>query len=311
MLHAVLTRALRVAPALALMLAAGVAPAQAPRAAPTSRTAPAPSAALTEEQIRAAQTSAGEIVEESLRAAQQGLERYRDLGESARRRADDIADTALAQSRREVLDFLGIDTRANASLYYFVSYNMPLPMLRAYAVEAMWAGGTLVLRGVPPGKTLAKFVTEDLRELVYDKGAAAAISIDPRLFDAYQVKLVPAIVFTTERSNFECAGRNPVPFAYRGQALSYDTCPPVDPSRYWKMTGAVTTDYALREFIDAGADDARPHLAALAKGLATGEATPKLQQPFTGAWKSALSPEDVMAAQRAAGAAGQAPDTAR
>jgi type-F conjugative transfer system pilin assembly protein TrbC len=311
MLHAVLKRVVCAAPALVLAFAAGAALAETSRTTPAPRAMPAPRAALTEEQIRAAQASAGEIVEQSLRAAQQGLERYRDLGESARRRADDIADTALAQSRQEVLDFLGIDARANASLYYFVSYNMPLPMLRAYAVEAMWAGGTLVLRGVPPGKTLAKFVTEDLRELVYDKGAAAAISIDPRLFDAYQVKLVPAIVFTTERSNFECAGRNPVPFVHRGQSLSYDTCPPVDPSRYWKMTGAVTTDYALREFVDAGAEGARAHLTALAKGLATGEGTPKLQQPFAGAWKSALSPDDVMAASRGAQTAGQAPGATR
>lgn len=290
MLHAILSRA--AAGALACALAASAASAQTARGAP--------GAALTEEQIRAAQTSAAEIVEQSLRAAQQGLERYQDLGASARRRADDIADAALAKDRSEVLEFLGIDAQAGTSLYYFVSYNMPLPMLRAYAVEAMWAGGTLVLRGAPPGKTLAQFVTEDLRELVYDKGAAAAISIDPRLFDAYEVKLVPTIVFTTERGNFDCAGRNPVPFVHRGQPLSYDTCPPADPARYWKITGAVTTDYALREFIDDGAPGARAHLAALAKGLSTGERTPKLQQPFTGAWKSAVSPDEVMAAQRAA-----------
>lgn len=306
MLHALLGHAPAAFLAGALALTPAFSLAQTPAAG-------APAAALTAEQIRAAQAVAEAVVEQSLKAAQTGMERYRDLGETLRRRADDIADESLARSRDEMLQFLGIDPQADTSLYYFVSYNMPLPMLRAYAIEAMWAGGTLVLRGVPPGKTLAQFVSEDLRELVYDKGAAAAISIDPRLFDAYEVQLVPSIVFTTQRKNLECMGRNPVTFPYRGRTLSYDTCPPADPARYWKMTGAVTTDYALREFIDAGASAARPHLTALAKGLATGQSTPapKAQQPYTGAWRDALSPDELAAARRAAQVSSQPAGTAR
>lgn len=261
---------------------------------------------LTEERIRAAQEAAREIVDGTLNRTNEALQRYQQLGENLRRRADDIADETLAESRKEVLDFLGIDPEGPTSLYYFVSYNMPLPMLRAYALEAMWAGGTLVLRGAPPGKPLAQFVTEDLRELVHDKGAAASISIDPRLFDAYGVTLVPTIVLTNERSNFECSGHSPAFFSYQGQHLSFDRCPPVPEDKYWKMTGAVTTDYALREFLDAGAASARPHLEALTRGFATGTRPGRVQAPYEGEWTDAISPEELLAVRRAVEAAGHA-----
>jgi len=232
MLHPFLMRRLAQGLMMVLFAATSVTAGAQPGAVPNVPSTVSPAQAsgaqpITEERIRAAQDSARDIVANTLERANEALEQYREFGEQQRRRADDIADKTLAESRKEVLDFLGIDAEGQTSLYYFVSYNMPLSMLRAYALEAMWAGGTLVLRGVPPGKTLAQFVTEDLRELVHDKGAAAAISVDPRLFDAYQVKLVPSIVLTTERSNFECTGRNPTPFTYKRQRLSYDRCPPI------------------------------------------------------------------------------------
>lgn len=214
-----------------------------------------------------------------------------------KRRADDIADEAISAEREKVMDFLGLDPKADTALYYFVSWSMPLDMLRSYAIEAMWAGGTLVFKGVPPGKELGEFVLKDLHGLVYGKGATANISLDPRLFDSYEVVTVPTIVFTKVRTNLSCQGVNPVEFTSGGQTLSYDTCPTLDPSKYFKLSGAVTTNYALQTFIDEGVPEAQPYLKALARGWIEGNTPGKTQKPFAGKWESALSPTEKMATQ--------------
>ena len=222
--------------------------------------------------------------------------------ERARRHADDIADSAIASERNKVLEFLGIDPQSDSGLYYFVSWSMPLEMLRSYAIEAMWSGGTLVIKGVPPGKELGKFLVEDLRQLVYGKGAAANISIDPRMFDAYGVKVVPTIVLTTLRSNMQCQGVNPVSIKVDENDVSYDTCPELDPKTYWKLSGAVTSSYALQTFKDAGAVQADPYLRAIARGWAGMSAPGKEQKGFTGKWNDVLSPSEQLAAREAAAA---------
>jgi type-F conjugative transfer system pilin assembly protein TrbC len=218
-----------------------------------------------------------------------------------RKKFDDIADAAIADERNKILDFLGIDPAADSGLYYFVSWSMPMELLRSYVVEAMWSGATIVFKGVPPGKELGKFVIDDLRQLVYGKGAAANLSIDPRLYDAYAVKTVPTIVFTTVRTNMQCQGVNPIPVKVGEVLASYDTCPELDPSTYWKISGGVTTNYALETFIADGAVAAKPYLRALAKGFQTGEAPPKNQVNFAGKWEDAITPSELLAAQEAAG----------
>jgi type-F conjugative transfer system pilin assembly protein TrbC len=222
------------------------------------------------------------------------------FGMQQKRRADDIANETLAADRDKVLEFLGLDPQADTALYYFVSWSMPIEMLRSYAIEAMWSGGTMLFKGVPPGKELGDFILHDLQSLVYGKGASANISIDPRLFDAYEVKTVPTIVFSTVRNNMSCQGVNPVSFKAHDQDLSYDTCPAIDPSKYSKISGAVTTNYALQTFIDDGLDSAKPYLKALARGWVNGNVPDKTQKPFAGKWESVLSPSEKMAAQEMA-----------
>ncbi len=207
-----------------------------------------------------------------------------------RKRADDIADSAIMSERKKVLEFLGIDPEGDATLYYFVSWSMPLEVLRSYAIEAMWSGGTLVFKGVPPGKDFGKFIIEDLKQLVYGKGAAANISLDPRLFDAYEVSSVPAIVFTTERATMQCQGIRPVTVKTGETTATYDTCPPLDPSKYYKVSGAVTTSYALDLFIENGMKKAEPFRRALARGFAEGQAPAKAQVPYAGKWDDVMAP---------------------
>jgi type-F conjugative transfer system pilin assembly protein TrbC len=220
------------------------------------------------------------------------------VAQRAKTTADAIADEAMAADRDKILDFLGIDPKAQTGLYYFVSWSMPLEVLRSYAIEAMWSGGTLVFKGVPPKHDLGKFLVNDLRQLVYGKGAAANISIDPRLYDAYAVTTAPTIVFTTTKADFQCQGIRPT--AIEGTDATYDRCPELDPSTYWKVSGNVTSNYALETFIEHGALTAKPYLVALAKGFSTGATPGKTQRAFEGSWDDVLSPSHQKAAQDAA-----------
>lgn len=227
-----------------------------------------------------------------------GIERYGKTAENIKRRVDDIADKALAVDRDAALRLIGIDPDSDSALYYFVSFSMPEDMLRAYVLDAMWTGGTLVFKGVPPNRDLKDFLVEDLRNLIYGKGAHAAIALDPRLFDAFQVKSAPTVVLSLDRRNLTCAGGQ-VSFKYKKQPLAYKTCQPQDPNSYWKMSGAVTSYYALTEFKKAGAGAAADtRLASLAKG-SSGRAQPRGQAPFKGDWQEALTPEQILAGKKA------------
>lgn len=243
----------------------------------------------------------GKSVTEQLMQSYQAASEDKELAETmakVKRRADDIADTQMTAERDEVLKFLGLDPESDTNLYYFVSWSMPLEMLRSYAIEAMWSGGTLVFKGVPPGRDFGSFMAEDLSKLVYGKGASANISIDPRMFDAYEVKTVPTIVLTTYRADMQCIGVNPVSFKYRNQDLKYDTCPPLDPDKYAKMSGAVTAQFALQQFADDGVKNATTYLSALARGFALGQMPSKDQKPFAGLWQEILSPSERLAQEK-------------
>lgn len=227
-----------------------------------------------------------------------GIERYGKSTEKIKRRVDDIADEALAADRDAALRLIGIDPESDSALYYFVSFSMPEDMLKAYVLDAMWTGGTLVFKGVPPNRDLKDFLVEDLRNLIYGKGAHAALALDPRLFDAYKVTMAPTVVLSTDRTNLTCTG-SAVKFKFQKQTLSYKTCQPQSTDKYWKMSGAVTSYYALTEFKKAGAGaaaDAR--LAALAKGSA-GKPQAQGQAPFRGSWQEALTPEQILAGKKA------------
>lgn len=219
--------------------------------------------------------------------------------EQMREYMDSIADESLASERNKVLKAIGVDPKANSNLYYFVSYSMPQALLRSYVIEAMWSGGTLVFKGIPPGKKLAEFMFEDLKELVYDKGAAASLAIDPRLFDTYAIDKVPAIVVTSDRSGSTCASGYKESWEYSEQQLSMTKCGVMDPEKYYKMYGTVTTDYALRTFAENGSTDSQRYLDALARAYQDGKRPSKNQVEFTGEWKSVLSTADIMGVKRA------------
>lgn len=246
------------------------------------------------EVLKRAQALALEIDQAARRAAAEPLSpSVATMINNAKRKADDIADKTLATDRDKVLTFLGVNPQGEHALYYFLSWSMPLEMLRSYAIEALWSGGTLVFRGVPPGRDLKDFLVEDLGSLVWGKGSSASIAMDPRLFETYGVGSVPSIVITKDRRNLTCGtqGADAARSAdVDGVMVSFQGCPVADPASFIKLTGTVTSDYALRAFIDNGADFAEPFLAALRKGIVFGEASVQAQVPFKGEWKDVVTP---------------------
>jgi hypothetical protein len=136
------------------------------------------------------------------------------------------------------------------------------------------------------------FLVKDLRQLVWGKGAASAISIDPRLYDSYGVTMVPGFVLTRTRENFTCIGAGSRTITEHGKTGSYPLCPPIDSNSYVKMSGAVTLDYALDAFQAEGFDEASVYLNALRRGYPNRSAS-REQKPFDGEWQDALAPRDA------------------
>ncbi len=206
-----------------------------------------------------------------------------------------IADASLAASRQKVLQFLGFKPQDADRLFYFVSFSMPKGMLRAYAEQALWDGGILVFKGPLPHVPLATFITKYLNGLAGMKGASATITIDPRLYDVFRITEVPTLVYSMVPENRVCRQVHLKKFQYDSRTWTYPVCNPVDPKDYWKIEGAVTSEWALRQFKKAGAPGVSVYLRALAKGPAAAKAGSKTQQPYTGSWATAPSPAQLQA----------------
>lgn len=216
------------------------------------------------------------------------------------RKFDAIADQALAQDRDKILEFMGIPPTSNTGLYYFVSFSMPLPLIRSYVMDAMWSGGTVVFRGITPGKKLNEFLIEDVRSLINGKGPAAAVSIDPRMYDLMGIDKVPAIAYVEDKSVLDCF--DPIKTSFKDDDMSsegfVDTCKPAK-NGYYKIYGAVSGGYALELFEQNGAKGIKPYRDALAKGYSLGIVSQKEQTSFSGKWEDVLTPGEQKAIKEA------------
>jgi len=186
-------------------------------------------------------------------------------------------DQQVLTERRQALHQLGIKSDGVGYLTILVSASMPQGMLNGYAQSAVWAGGVIAFRGVDPGHDIPWFVTHVMHALVRP-GASPSITLDPRVFSAYGVDAVPAIVYSTAPPGTICA-EQVVKTIQRPKKppLEYHDCAPADPATYWKMTGAVSVAYALRRFADASAPGAKRLLRAVEADPLTGDG----RQPLT------------------------------
>lgn len=225
--------------------------------------------------------------------------------QSLGKRGMGIADASLAANRAKVLKFLGFKPQDADRLFYFVSFSMPKSMLRAYAQQAMWDGGILVFRGPLPHVGLAQFITKDLNQLIGGKGAAATITIDPRMYDVYHITTAPTIVYSTVPENRICKQVHLKSFTYHKKKWTYPVCDQVNKKQYWKIEGAVTSAWALRQFKQAGAPGVEHYIQALAKsGLGSADSGKK-QEPFKGHWANAATPAQLTAIVKTVNSFGQ------
>ncbi len=136
-------------------------------------------------------------------------------------------------------------------VYYFVSSSMPESLLRAYAHDSVWTGGVLVFRGVPPGHGLAWFVHHIAAPLLANRSAEPTLVIDPRLYQAFDVRMVPTIVYSVIKPAKLCSSQRWA--GLPGAKRSARECALAPAANYWKVEGAVSSVWALRAFGNAGA----------------------------------------------------------
>lgn len=164
---------------------------------------------------------------------------------------------------------LGDDTRhgSRGKLYYFVSRSMPLSLLRAYALESLYTGGTLVMKGVRKGDTIKEYLEEVVEDYNNAEGQVlSGMELNPNLFDMFGVTVVPTTVWTN-RMGLDDVGSGcenlpegaPVPKVTlpgpddRPITVDAPVCAPAPETSYYKIAGALSLNYVLDRFQDAGA----------------------------------------------------------
>lgn len=203
-------------------------------------------------------------------------------------------------------------------LYFFVSRSMPMSMLKAYALDALYTGGTLVVKGIRKGDTIKEYIEEAVNDFNNAEGQVlSSLEVNPNLYDMFQVDVVPSVVWTN-RIGLEDIGAGcenlpegaPVPKVTlpgpNDELLEVDrpTCAPAPSTAYYKLTGALTLPYVLDRFEQAGLSKAATeqyrralaerHANAFDSNLATMPASGNALQPITGDIRLDSMPKHVL-----------------
>jgi conjugal transfer pilus assembly protein TrbC len=106
----------------------------------------------------------------------------------------------------------GLKTDPETNLYLFVSFSMPDEAWISLSKEAEKIGAIFVLRGLPENsfQTLS-IKMQDLRK----KGMRAAVQINPRLFDRFEVSKVPCFVSLNEEKFDKISGNISLNYALK------------------------------------------------------------------------------------------------
>ena len=186
----------------------------------------------------------------------------------------------LNQLAPQMLPHSSMNTQ-RGSLYVFISFSMPMSILKAYMVQAIWSGATLVLRGVDPDDKCIKDLLKRIMPLVQFKGAHARIQITPMLFDRYNITTVPTILYSKLSSSIPCQMHLTVI-----DGMPTSSCLPQDPNTYWKIEGLVSISYALAQFADHGAKVSHALNSLNRSGLPNRQ----MIKPFKGKWSDIALP---------------------
>lgn len=202
-----------------------------------------------------------------------------------------VFDKTLAEHESIIKEF-GLDPKKTGYLYFFESTSMPENLRYEYARDAMWTGGIVAFNGIEKGKSLPWFIKNVMGKLARSKAnSSPSISLDPRLFQTFGITSVPAIVYSTESPQNLCFNQHLSSFVDKdGETLPIHLCDAADPKTYWKITGAVKTQYALEQFAKAGA----PEMDKLVKIMAAASMGQKPNEVLDEkAYQSARGPDSL------------------
>ncbi len=175
---------------------------------------------------------------------------------------------------------LGEADKNDPALYYFVSSSMPDAIIKSYLLDAIWNGGTVVVRGIPKGMTISQFLQQFIMPLVRYKGDHAKIEINPNLYEMYDVQVVPTILITKGKAKENQCERT-ITISVDSK-VNYQSCKKVDPLSYWKLSGNVTTRWALNILKEAGA----PVDLFINRMQPLNHVTQKEEKGFRGDWQN-------------------------
>lgn len=221
-------------------------------------------------------TATMEMSKENLEFSLKANEQWQEMSKQAYVAALPPRDRALGES---ILLGDGSLPGHQGKLYFFVSRSMPAAMLRAYAVDALYTGATLVTLGIRKGDTIKEYVEEAVNDFNNVEGQIlAGMEVNPNLFDMFGITVVPSVVWTN-RVGLEDIGSGcqnlpdgaAIPQLQMAgpddKILLVDkpTCAPAAASSYYKLTGALKLPYVLDRFEQAGLS--REATDAFRKGL--------------------------------------------
>lgn len=205
----------------------------------------------------------------------------------------------------------------SGKLYFFVSRSMPESLLRAYSVAAMYTGADLIVKGVRKGDTIKEYFEEVISNFNNADGLLlAGMQVNPNLYDMFNVTVVPAVVWTNRIGLDDVgSGCQNLPDDAPVQKLTLQgpddepvtvdkpTCAQVPASSFYKISGALTLEYVLERFQEAGApkvamDKLRKSLAERHSNVNDGTVRQSIgngMAPITGDVKLDMLPKEVLA----------------
>lgn len=161
-------------------------------------------------------------------------EEARSIVEGALAQQDKHCPTAeaLAQHGKEIAHKsleLKVEEARYPKLLVFVSFSMPLQTLKTLGSQVNAVGGKLVLRGLVGGTLGSSARGQDFKETAKKlQELQEEILIDPTLFEAYGISVVPTFVLRTENTG------------------------KVEDNSYDRLSGNVSLEYALEQFASKG-----------------------------------------------------------
>lgn len=160
-----------------------------------------------------------------------------------------ISDKKMADIRELTLKEFGLFT--NVQGYVLVSSSMPDSLIRAYALEAERFGFSIIFRGTEKEDDVFSSFT-NMANRFHTGDSRMAVQLDPRLFDVFDVRMVPAIVLTEELSLNLCNELLVGDHEYDGNIYKKKNCAPLKKEKYCKLYGSVFIGWAIKEMQESG-----------------------------------------------------------